>query len=200
VQPNTALYFRSGAGVIQATVFTSDDGEGTADLISGDPQPLDAYADPALGNGYHYVVARTIGESGVTVIDSTLMLWSGLTEIKDVNPIAFDIPNGRDTVVTFNVSDRFGHPLSAGTKISVSASVPPPPCPDCEVNTVLATFGVGGSVTLDDHLFGGFNITDFAFVLSDGSWEIDMATPVTITISVTSENGNAIMSFSGVVY
>jgi hypothetical protein len=200
VVPNTALYLRTSAGVIQATVFTSGDGEGAADLISGNPQPLGMYADPGQGDGYHYAVARTIGEGGINVLDSTLILWSSLSQIKNVTPTTFDIPNGRDTVVSFNVSDYLGHPLSAGTKISVTASVPPPPCPDCPVNTVLATFGNSGSVVLDDYLFGGPGVTDFTFTISDGSTNIEDATPVTITISVTSENGNITTSLSGVVF
>jgi len=204
VVSNTALYFRTSAGVMVATVFTNEDGEGSADLISGNPQPLGGAADPTEGDGYHYVVARTIGEGGVSVIDSTLIMWSGSSDIKNVSPVDFDIPNMRDTVISFNVSDRFGHPLAAGTRIGVTATVPPPPCPDCLVNTVLATFGVGGSITLDDYIFpdtfGSQGVTDFSFVLSDGSFDIDLATPVTITISVSSPNGNVSTSFTGTVH
>jgi hypothetical protein len=201
VVANTALYFRTSAGVIQASVFTNEDGEGAADLISGNPQPLGGNAAAAYGDGYHYVVARTIGEGGVTVTDSTLILWSALAEIKDVTPLDFNIPNGRDTVISFNVSDYLGHPLAAGTAITVTAVVPPPPCPDCPVNTVQSSFGTAGSttITLEDYMFPGPGVTDFSFTLSDGSTDIDSPTPVTIFIAVDSPNGNANFSFVGTV-
>jgi hypothetical protein len=200
VVANTALYFRTSAGVIQATVFTDVDGQGSADLISGNPQPEGSAADPVEGDGYHYVVARTVGEAGAVVTDSTLMLWSGLSRIENVTPTTFDIPNGESVVISFNVWDRLQHPLAAETKITVSATVPPPPCPDCPVNTVQSSFGIGGSVTLDDHLYGGGGVTDFAFVLSDGTYDIDEPTAVTVTISVSSPNGNVYYSFVGTVH
>jgi hypothetical protein len=200
VVENTALYFRTSAGVIQATVFTNGDGQGSADLISGNPQPLGSAAAPAYGDGYHYVVARTVGEDGAVVTDSTLMLWSGPSIIENVTPTTFDILNGGSQAISFNVRDYLAHPLAAGTQITVSAAVPPPPCPDCLVNTVISSFGVGGSVTLDDYLFPGPGATDFQFVLSDGSTDIDQPTPVTITISVSSPNGNIYYSFVGTVH
>jgi hypothetical protein len=199
VEPNTALYFRSSAGVIQAAVFTDDDGQGVADLISGNPYPLGSAATPAFGDGYHYVVAHTIGEDGVAVMDSTLMLWSGFAEIKNVTPTTFDIPNGGQQIFTFNVSDYLGHPLASETLIRVTASVPPPPCPDCPINTVLSSFGIDGTVSLDDYLFPGPGVTDFTFVLSDGSTDIDdsLGTAVTVTISIDSPNGDVYTSFVG---
>ncbi|MDH4069191.1 MAG: carboxypeptidase-like regulatory domain-containing protein [Ignavibacteria bacterium] len=202
VQPATALYFRSSAGVIQAAVHTDDDGQGSADLISGNPYPLGAAADPMAGDGYHFVVAHTIGESGVDVMDSTLILWSGFSEIKNITPTTFDIPNGGTQVITFNVSDYLGHPLSAGTIITVAATVPPPPCPDCPINTVGNSFGIDGSLTLDDYLVSGPGITDFSFVLSDGSTDINdpIGTTVTVRISVESENGDATTSFVGTLH
>ncbi len=204
VEPNTALYFRSSAGVIQAAVFTDNDGEGVVDLISGNPYPLGSAATPLYGDGYHYVVARTIGEAGVTVMDSTLMLWSALSEIKNVTPTTFDIPNGGSQTFTFNVSDYLGHPLAAETSIRVSAIVPPPPCPDCAVNTVLSSFGIEGTVVLGDYMFPGPGVTDFSFVLSDGSSDLDSAdvplgTAVTVTISVDSPNGDTYTSFVGIL-
>ena len=205
VQANTALYMRSSAGVVQAAVFTDDDGEGVADLISGNPYPLGSAATPAYGDGYHYVVAHTIGEGGVTVMDSTLMLWSGFSEIKNVSPTTFVIPNGGNQSFSFNVSDYLGHPLAAETVIRVTAAVPPPPCPDCQVNTVLSSFGVDGIVELDDYIFPGAGTTDFSFFLSDGSSEIDsmdvpLGTAVTVTISVESPNGDVYTSFVGTLY
>jgi hypothetical protein len=204
VVTNTAVYFRSSAGVVEATVFTNDDGEGTTDLISGNPQPLGSYATPAYGNGYHYVVARTIGQGGIGVQDSTLIMWSGLARIENISPSTFDIPNGGDTVFTFNVWDYLFHPLAAGTRITVTASTPPPPCPDCPVNRVLSSFGFAGSgtVTLEDVIFPGQGATDFSFTLSDGSTDIDdsLGTAVSVSIAVSGPNGSVGATINGRVH
>ena len=93
VAPGTAVYFRSSAGVVQPTVFTNKDGFGTVTLYSGNPEPLGVYAAPGQGDGYHYVVARTLGQGGVAVEDSTLILWSGPGQISNVSPVTFDIAN-----------------------------------------------------------------------------------------------------------
>ncbi len=39
-RPGTADYFRTSAGVIQPSVFTNKDGQGTVQLISGNPMPI----------------------------------------------------------------------------------------------------------------------------------------------------------------
>ena len=195
---NTAVYFRSSAGVVQPSVFTNEDGQGTVNLISGNPRPFGIYAAAApLDTGYHYLVARTVGQAGVTVTDSVLILWSGRSQISNVTPTAFAIPNGGAQTFTFVVSDRYYHPLSPGTEIAVAASVPPPPDPNTPMNQVQLGFGVGGKVTLDDYLFRGPGSTDFSFTVSDGTTNINQPTSVTITINVTSQNGEAYYTFSG---
>ena len=100
VAENTAVYFRSGAGVVQPRVYTSTNGQGSVDLISGNPRPFGFYAAPApLDTGYHYLVGRTIGQNGATVTDSILILWSGVSTVKNLNPVTFDIANGGSQVV-----------------------------------------------------------------------------------------------------
>ncbi|MBM2839522.1 MAG: hypothetical protein HW412_50 [Bacteroidetes bacterium] len=201
VAPNTAVYFRSSAGVIQASVFTSADGEGHADLISGNPAPFGIYAaPPPLDTAYHYVVARTVGQGGVTVRDSTLILWSGRSQVSPVSPDTFTIANGNFRSFAFRVSDAYGHPLAAGTSITVTASVPPPPDPNAPVNQVQLAFGVQGVVVLEDVITRGSGATDFSFLLSDGTITVNQATSVTVSISVTGPNGVAYRTISGIVY
>jgi predicted small secreted protein len=198
VAPNTAVYFRSSAGVVQPSVFTNEDGQGTVNLISGNPHPFGVYAAAApLDTAYHYLVARTVGQGGVTVTDSILVLWSGRSQISNVTPTSFAIPNGGSQSFNFVVSDRYLHPLSPGTEIIVSASVPPPPDPNTPMNQVQLGFGVGGKVVLEDYLFRGPGSTDFSFQLSDGATNINQATIVTISINVKSPNGDTYFSFSG---
>ncbi len=208
VAENTAVYFHTspypaneigGAGVIQPSVFTDINGQGSVSLISGNPPPMGTYAAPA-GNGYHYVVARTLGQGGTIVADSVLILWSGYSTMTTINPDTFNIPNTGSRRFTFSVTDELGHPLCGGTLISVTALVPPPPTPLSQVNQVQLAFGQAGSVTLLDNIYPGLGSTDFSFLLSDGTWGITDGTVVTVTVAVTSENGNIYQTISGVVY
>lgn len=201
VAPGTAVYFNSEAGVVQPSVFTSDDGQGSVDLISGNPYPLGVYAyqQPGFGDGYHILQARTVGQSGNPVIDSIVVLWSGQSAVSNVNPTTFFIQNGGQQSFTFTVADALGHPLSEGTVIAVSAFVPPPPSPNTPVNQVQLSFGDNGRVALPDIITGGPGRTQFSFVLSDGTNNIidSLGTAVSLTISVISENGNTASSISG---
>lgn len=201
VAPGTAVYFRSSAGVVQPSVFTDKNGFGTINLYSGNPEPYDAYGAPVYGNGYHYIVARTLGQGGTVVQDSTLVLWSGHAIINNVSPLSFDIPNQGSLQFSFRVADVLGHPCAEGTIISVSALIPPPPSEGMQQNQVSVVFGSNGAVQLPDVIFSGPGTTDFTFLLKDGSWNITEATPVNIVINVTGPNVMNTMgyTFSGTV-
>lgn len=199
VAQGTAIYFRSSAGVVQPAVFTDIDGLGSANLISGNPPPSGQYASQQ-GEGYHYVVARTIGEGGATVQDSVLIMWSGHSEIHNVTPSTFNIPDGGYQDFTFNVSDFHGNPLAAGTTITVTATIPPPPDPQTPVNQVQLAFGNQGTIVLDDMLFRGPGSTDFSFRLSDGTpGNVNVVTPTSVSIVVGGPNGNAYFTMNGTV-
>lgn len=198
VVKNTGVYFRTSGGVIQASVFTNDDGQGSADLISGNPVPFGSWAAPDSGDAYHYVVARTIGQNGAAVMDSTLILWSGHSLVYGVNPTTFAIPNGGFQEFTFTVADYLGHPLAEGTTIMVGATVPPPPDPNTPVNQVVLAFGASGAITLDDYLGRGQGTTEFRFRLSDGT-SLNQATAVSVSITVTGPNGAAYATINGTV-
>jgi hypothetical protein len=201
VVPNTAVYFHSSAGVIQPSIFTSGDGFGTVQLYSGNPDPMGSNSASAFGNGYHYVVARTLGQGGITVRDSTLILWSGRGIIDNVTPTTFDIPNAGSQIFSFRLADALGHPLAAGTKILVKATIPPPATDGEKQNQVVVAFGVNGELELPDLLFAGAGSTDFTFSMKDGTWSVTDATPVTLTIAVTGPNtiGGVSYTFTGIV-
>ena len=202
VSANTAVYFRSSAGVIQPSVFTNKDGQGSVDLISGNPQPFGVFAATPPGDGYHYVVARTVGQGGVAVTDSILVMWSGRSRVSAFTPTTFDIANGGSQIFTFTVSDFLVHPLAAGTAISVIATIPPPPDPNTPVNQVLVTFGLNGSLILEDGITPGPGATTFSARLSDGSSNINDPTGsrVTLTVSVGGPNGTASYTTDGLVH
>jgi hypothetical protein len=197
VAENTAVYFRSGAGVIQPRVYTSTNGQGSVDLISGNPRPFWPFSASQFDTGYHYVVARTIGQNGVAVTDSIYILWSGVAQVKNLSPDSIKMENGESQRFTFSVCDQYHHPLQSGTEIAVLAAVPPPPDPNTPMNQVQVGFGVGGRIVLRDYLFRGDGTTDFSFVLSDGTTNIDQATAVVVTIAVTGPNGNYSKTISG---
>jgi hypothetical protein len=186
---------------VQPSVFTDKNGFGTVNLYSGNPGPYTVYAAPVYGDGYHYVVARTLGQGGTVVQDSTLMLWSGYGIISNVSPASFDIPNAGSQTFSFRVSDDLGHPLAAGTIISVSALIPPPPSEGIQQNQVTTAFGSNGSLRLSDVIFSGPGTTDFTFVLKDGTWSVTDPTPVNIVINVTGPNVLGVIgyTFSGTV-
>jgi hypothetical protein len=202
VATGTAVYFRSSAGVIQPSVFTNKDGEGSVDLISGNPTPMGSYAAVAYGNGYHYVVARTLGQGGVAVEDSILILWTGWGSISSVAPTTFDIANAGETTFNFVVADGLGHPLAQGTNITVAASIPPPPSEGMQQNQVFIVFGNNGTISLGDVMFPGAGTTQFSFTLKDGTWGVTDATPVNVTITVTGPNTPSPLNYtiSGTVH
>ncbi len=207
VAANTAIYFSSTAGVIQSKVFTNQDGQGSADLISGNPSPLGSHAAPVnglrpSGDGYHYIAAKTVGQAGASVMDSILILWSGASIISNFNPTTFSIPNGGSQPFTFTVADVLGHPLSAGTTISVIAAIPPPPDPNAPQNQVIVTFGLNGGLTLNDLLVPGAGTTQFSCKLSDGNSVLfdTVGTRTTLTVFVNGPNGQATFTIDGLVH
>jgi hypothetical protein len=204
----SAVYFSSTAGVIQGGIsgtVTSSDGQGTVDLISGNPAPLGIYAAPGWGDGYHFVTAKTLGQSGVTVQDSALILWSGAGVVSTITPQTFDIPNGGSQVISFQVSDALGHPLAAGTRIMIAATIPPPTTDGVKQNQVFLTFGNSGVMELPDEIRPGPGSTQFSCILRDGTWDPSVdpgGTPVNLMITVTGPNtpNGLSAAISGVVH
>ncbi len=207
VATNTAIYFSSTAGVIEPKVFTNPDGQGSADLISGNPAPLGTHAAPVnggrpSGDGYHYIAARTVGQAGAIVQDSILVLWSGPSIISNFAPTTFNIANGGSQTFNFVVADALGHPLAAGTTISVIAAIPPPPDPNAPQNVVLVTFGLNGALTMNDVLVPGPGTTQFSCRLSDGNTALidTIGTRTTLTVFVNGPNGQASYTIDGLVH
>lgn len=204
VLAQTAVYFRSSAGVIEARVATDGVGQGTVNFYSGNPAPFGVYAATPPGDAYHYIVGETFGQAGARVTDSILVLWSGHAQISGFAPTTFNIANGGTQNFVFTVADYLGHPLAAGTSISVSASPPLPSFAGAAVNQVQLRFdqGANGATTLRDIITPGSGSTLFSFTLSDGSTEIvdTLGARVTLSISVAGPNGLATFSTDGLVH
>jgi hypothetical protein len=131
-----------------------------------------------------------------------VVLWSGVSIISGFSPTTFNIPNAGSQIFTFTVADALGHPLSAGTTISVIAAIPPPPDPTATQNQVFVTFGLSGSQILNDVLLPGPGATQFTCRLSDGnSALIDTSgTRTTLTVFVNGANGQATFTIDGLVH
>lgn len=172
VLKETAVYFNTMHGIIgtgksgSGIGLTDIDGFVNQTLWSGNPRP--EYDDTLdLGPGWSRVYARTLGESATWVRDSVLVLWTGAPIITvTFGPTNFYVPNGgsaRNLVDsslvtwTFTVADRYGHPMSARTSISVT-------CGDATVETE-------ANITLSDHIYGGTGITDFSVNVMDSDPE-----------------------------
>ena len=192
VATNTAVYFTTRAGVIVSSTFTNSFGQGSADLISGNPFPSFANALTPYGNGYHFVIASTPGQNGAVVKDSMLILWSGASEVDSISPPFFNIPNAGFQSIGFKVCDGFGNTLSQGTTISVTVT---------GVQAEVA-FGIGGQFTIDrDINLPVGAATHYSCLVSDAQPDTSYATPATLSISVTSPgNGNATASIGGTIH
>jgi hypothetical protein len=184
VRPGTAVYFRTTGGTINvpSTAYTSADGVAAAVLRSGNPRPY----DPILGVGFAYVTASTVGQSGNTVSDSTIVLFSGISQISNLSATSFTVPAGGSSgPITFKVSDQNGNPLAATTTISVTLQYTPPP------NTTINLAVTGDThVTLGDTQAKGPGTTDFSIQVVDQTvGGVPTSIPATVIISVSSPNG-----------
>lgn len=180
VQPGTAVYFTTDAGIIEGSGVTDGLGQTTVTLISaaplttGEPPAACPASDPT---GYALVTASTADMNQETIEATTPILFSGETTV------TLETPGLELQGYTYTVDDIFGHPLAPGSAINVIAD---------GVN-VEAVGDV--SVVLGDYLCPGVGTTNFTFavVQGDEAGEDDLPLPPeveTITISVSSPNGN----------
>jgi hypothetical protein len=185
VKSNTAVYFSTTGGIIGASGFTDRvTGQATVQLQSGNPHPPDTiYGVPNMAK----IAAVTMGENGIAVHDTIIILFSGWSQISNVSADSFYVPrSGRSGRIYFKVSDRFGNPLSSGTHIGVSLQYTPPP--NSQVNLNVTGFV---DVTLGDTQSQGLGTTDFWFeVVDQTQGGVSSAIPGNVIIRVTSENGN----------
>jgi hypothetical protein len=127
--------------------ITNIDGFVSQTMWSSNPFPIDSDS-LSIGAGYSYVKAFTEGQSGSVVQDSIILLWTGEPIIvKTAGPDTFVIPDDGNAGETwrFTVTDKLGHPLSAGTTISISS---PHATPTTDANVTLGdTFRTGDGIT-----------------------------------------------------
>jgi hypothetical protein len=177
VPMGTAVYFTSDAGIIEGSCSTDASGFASVRLYSGPPPPSPAFP---LGTVY----AQTVGQGGQILTDSTLVLFSGVTQIYNVAPTGFTIGNGGAQSFTFRVSDEHGYPLVHGSQITVTA-------------TAGALLGEVNILYPDTQ---SQSWTYFQFALyDDDSNETDPPVVSAVSIVVQSPNGDASVLITGTV-
>ena len=176
VQPGTAVYFTTDGGIVPGSGVTNEQGTTTVQLLSAAPGPSNVIGCSSDPTGYGVVTASTSDENQQRIEDTATVLFSGTTQITPPSPEGLAIRS-----YSFEVSDQFGHPLAPGSTISVTAD---------GVN-IKATGDT--AVTLGDFLCPGPGRTAFDFSIAKDDPSADADDPVleSITISVTSPNGNA---------
>jgi hypothetical protein len=202
VKSGTAVYFNTTGGIIEASIYTSEDGHGTNILFSGNPLPKATF-DPLIyppaffgdGTGYGWIRAFTIGEGGADVMDSVLILFSGLTTISVTPSNSFAVPALGSQNFTVQISDQNDNPLSPGTRIRTETIFAPP-----EGTNWAATASGLPDDEFSDMLTRGPGHTIFTLRVADGTPGGTPAyMPVVVKISVISLNGNAFTTLSGTV-
>ncbi|MFI5251090.1 MAG: hypothetical protein ACHQQQ_01550 [Bacteroidota bacterium] len=121
VAKGTAVYFNTRGGVVTPSGFTDDKGEASVTLISGRPFPDSTNPDPDSGKGFGKVFATTSGLNSAVVQDSILILFSGIPIASYGGPGSFSILFGACQNFDVTVADMYGHPISPGSKIYLTA-------------------------------------------------------------------------------
>jgi hypothetical protein len=159
----TAVYFNTmngsvgtGHSLANSVGVTDLDGFVNQTLWSDNPTPEGSDARTSYGPGFSWVYARSLGESATWVRDSVLLLWTGKPIISNVTgPATFIIPNGGSAGPwTFTIADKYGHPMSSGTTITVSGPG-------------LLVAGDGASRTMPDTFDEGPGLTTYTVIASD---------------------------------
>ncbi|MFA6540371.1 MAG: hypothetical protein WCT99_02120 [Bacteroidota bacterium] len=146
VAPGTQVYFNSSHGTITGGSPTDAGGFTTASLTPGNPYPNSPDTLLGMEPGYGRIYASTIGKDGTFISDSILILWTGAPVIVNTGVDTFTVGNGGSRgPFTFKVTDIYGHPLSAGTTISVVAGAGS--VTGASATTLYDTFSTGEGVT-----------------------------------------------------
>jgi len=141
---------------------------------------------PRNERGFALITAQTVDENQNAITKSTIVLFSGITQLTDLNPTTFSLTANNSQGFTFTVSDQNKNPLVAGTNINVQTNNGRV---DGDTNVSLADTQSRGA-------------TQFSFVLtnSDPDKIEGASAAVTVTITVSSQNGAARITITGQMF
>jgi len=170
-----AVYFTTTSGDIDAGGATDQSGRVSAVLRTSGPRP---------SSGIATVTAKTVGDSGISISKSMPIVFSMQSRI--IAPTTtFVIPDSGEYAFTYRVQDVNGQPLSDGTKITVTKT-------GAGAQDVI--FLGDSTATIPDTQDPKW--TNFSLTLRDTK-KRGASGEVTITIKVTSANGDVEHRFSG---
>ncbi|MDM7914934.1 MAG: hypothetical protein QUU85_06665, partial [Candidatus Eisenbacteria bacterium] len=178
VPDSTRVWFRAEYGLIQGSEGSTEFGEATVQEITAGPHP-----QIPGGDGLVLLTAQTVDSTAQWIETAGHVMWSGPTIVEILEPSnGFDIPNGGSINITYRVRDANFNPLVGGTSITMSATAGE----------------LGGDVgfTLPDTQSRSY--TMFGGTLSDDDPETNEPESVTITVTVTSQNGNRAARVTGI--
>jgi len=185
VRPGTAVLFESKFGDIEGSDETDEDGRASVRLFSAKPLPLTA------DSGFVRVIGKTRDEDGDLIIDSTFVIFSGNTRVEMVgfaSDSTFTIAEAGKATFTIKVDDQqFGNPIEGGSTVEITAT---------------AGRVSGSGIVIPDTQAKGPKTTIFTFSLIDAQPNEDPpAAPdaSTVSIAVTSPNGNVTITINGTV-
>ena len=179
VRPGTAVSFRTSAGIIEGSDVTDENGRASVTHTTVKP-------DPELARkGFVTLTAETKDEDGISIFAIDSILWSGHTLVEMVGASTFTIADGGNVTLTVRVSDvEFGNPLEGGSTVDISATIG----------------SISGSAVIPDTQTKGITTTLFDFTLRDDDpGDADPPAPSTVSILVTSPNGNVKLEISGTI-
>jgi hypothetical protein len=184
VQPGTSVWFQTTGGIIEGSAVTDDLGRATGKLMSAAPQPqgIPGYSFPFTEPGFALITAQTVDENQLKITTPTVVLFSGRTQVS-VTPTSFDIPPLGAQSFKYTVSDQNSNPLASGTSITVSSDA--------------GQVSGATNITLPDTQSRFY--TSFGFALANNRPDSIRTQVTTVTLSVTSPNGNVTTFFTGVL-
>ncbi len=226
VHPGTPVYFSTTGGSIEGVGTTDNDGIASVTLFTGNPVPSNGFAivtaqvatSQTAGtvtsqDNTPLVVNGKRGSSGAMFIktsmpkplsnhaskfktqkisagpilsDSTRILFSGRTTMSSSND-NFIIPVGSSTAVNYTVSDVNGNPLMGGSSIQVTLS-----------GSATSSVTMTGDATVNIPDTQDKKFTQFQLSLKDNRTSgLNVSQSVSLTIAVTSQNGNNKMILTG---
>ena len=152
--------------------------------------PFEFFIDTGALNGlWDQQGTAGVWDNNILVFDQFPVTFSGPTQAPVASPETFDIPDGGAQTFELLVHDDLVNPLVGGSTITVEAN---------------GGQVIGGEITVPDG--ESFNqlvegLTRFHFtLLDDAPGEGDADTPVSITVTVSSDNGDvAVIVASGVI-
>ena len=173
VREGTIVDFRSlQAGIVRGSAQTNANGFASVSFFANGAAPN----SHPLGTGFFTIRAHTYDENNDDLETDVLALLTTRDAIIEFENNTFDVPSNGSDVVNFTVTDLNGHPMAAGTSITVESG---------------EAIGLAGDsfVRLGDYFYGGPGITEFAVTLSDVDDEDSSTVPTTVTVTVTTPSG-----------